>query len=145
MAEPLFEAVPNISEGRDRGKVSRILESVRSVPVVRVLDLHSDSDHNRSVITMVGQEEPLVKAAVSLVRACAAEIDLSSQADVHPRMGSLDVLPFVPLEGATLSDAARIANKVGERIGALGFAVYLYQAAATAPNRSNLADVRRGG
>lgn len=145
MAAPLFEAVPNISEGRDREKIQRIVETVRSIPGVRVLDLHTDEDHNRSVITMAGEEEPLVEAAVTFARACSEEIDLSAQSGVHPRMGSLDVLPFVPLEGATLEDAARLARKAGERIGALGFAVYLYESAATAPHRRNLADVRHGG
>ena len=136
MAEPLFEAVPNISEGRDRERISRILEDVRSVPGVRVLDLHSDPDHNRSVITMAGQEEPIVEAAVTLARTCAEEIDLSVQAGVHPRMGSLDVLPFVPLEDSTLEDAARLAYVAGEKIGALGYAVYLYEAAATASRQT---------
>ena len=145
MAAPLFEAVPNISEGRDREKVGRIVAAVQTVPGVRVLDLHSDPDHNRSVITMAGEEEPLVEAAVTLARACAEEINLSEQTGVHPRMGSLDVFPFVPLQDATLEDAARLAHQAGEKIGALGFAVYLYESAATAPNRRNLADVRRGG
>lgn len=145
MVEPLFEAVPNISEGRNEEKVARIVEAVRSVSGIRVLDLHTDPDHNRSVITMAGQEDPVVEAAVTLARACAAEIDLSTQAGVHPRMGSLDVLPFVPLENATLEDAARLARKAGERIGTFGFAIYLYESAATVPHRRNLADVRRGG
>lgn len=145
MVEPLFEAVPNISEGRNEEKVARIVEAVRSVSGIRVLDLHTDPDHNRSVITMAGQEKPIVEAAVTLARACAAEIDLSTQAGVHPRMGSLDVLPFVPLENATLEDAARLARKAGERIGTFGFAIYLYESAATVPHRRNLADVRRGG
>lgn len=145
MPAPLFEAVPNFSEGRDPAKISRILEPVRAVPGLRVLDLHSDPDHNRSVLTMAGEEAPLVAAATVLARSCAAEIDLSTQTGVHPRMGSLDVLPFVPLEGATLEDAARLAREAGERISSLGFAVYLYESAASAPHRRNLADVRRGG
>lgn len=145
MAAPLFEAVPNISEGRDREKIQRIVAAVQNVSGVRVLDLHSDPDHNRSVITMAGEEEPLVEAAVNLARACTEEIDLSGQDGVHPRMGSLDVLPFVPLEGATLEDAARLAHAASERIGELGFAVYLYESAATTLHRKNLADVRRGG
>ena len=94
---------------------------------------------------MAGEGEPLIEAATTLVRACADEIDLSEQTGVHPRMGSLDVLPFVPLEGATLENAARLAHAAGKRIGELGFAVYLYETAATAPHRKNLADVRRGG
>lgn len=142
---PLFEAVPNFSEGRDPEKVGRIAAMVRAVPGVRVLGLTSDADHNRSVLTLAGEEEPLLEAATALARACAVEIDLSVQSGEHPRMGSLDVLPFVPLEGATLEDAARLANRAGEAIGALGFAVYLYESAATAPHRRNLADVRRGG
>jgi glutamate formiminotransferase len=142
---PLFEAVPNFSEGRDRDKIERIADSVRAVPAVRILGLHSDPDHNRSVLTFAGEEDAVLEAAVSLAGACAEEIDLSSQSGEHPRMGSLDVLPFVPLEGATLEDAARLARSAGERIGSLGFLVYLYETAAAAPHRRNLADVRRGG
>lgn len=145
MRSPLFEAVPNFSEGRDTEKISRIIAPVRAIPGIRVLGLHSDPDHNRSVLTFAGEEEPVLEAAVALARACAEEIDLSTQAGVHPRMGSLDVLPFVPLDGAAIDDAARLARRAGERIGALGFAVHLYEAAATAPHRRNLADVRRGG
>jgi glutamate formiminotransferase / 5-formyltetrahydrofolate cyclo-ligase len=142
---PLFEAVPNFSEGRDGAKISRIVAAVRAVEGVRILDLHSDPDHNRSVLTFAGEKEPVLEAAVALAETCAAEIDLTSQIGEHPRMGSLDVLPFVPLAGATLEDAARLAQQAGERIGALGLPVYLYEAAASAPHRRNLADVRRGG
>jgi glutamate formiminotransferase / 5-formyltetrahydrofolate cyclo-ligase len=141
----LFEAVPNFSEGRDEEKIGRIVAAVRAVEGVRVLGLHSDPDHNRSVLTFVGGEDAVLEAAVAIAEACTAEIDLASQTGEHPRMGSLDVLPFVPLEGATLKDAARLARLAGERIGSLGFPVYLYEAAATAPHRRNLADIRRGG
>jgi glutamate formiminotransferase len=142
---PLFEAVPNFSEGRDEEKIDRIADSVRAVPGARILDLHSDPDHNRSVLTFVGEEEAVLEASVALARACASEIDLAAQTGEHPRMGSLDVLPFVPLEGATLEDATRLARSAGERIGSLGIPVYLYEAAATAPHRRNLAEVRQGG
>jgi glutamate formiminotransferase / 5-formyltetrahydrofolate cyclo-ligase len=145
MRPPLFEAVPNFSEGRERDRISRIVAAVRSVEGVRVLGLHSDPDHNRSVLTFAGEEEAVLEAAVALADACAREIDLTSQTGEHPRMGSLDVLPFVPLEGATLEDAARLARRTGERIEPLGFLAYLYEAAATASHRRNLADVRRGG
>jgi glutamate formiminotransferase len=145
----LFEAVPNFSEGRDEARILRIADSVRNTPGVRVLDLHSDPDHDRSVLTLVGREEPLLQASVALARACAHEIDLAAQSGVHPRMGSLDVLPFVPLgpplSEANLEDAVRLARSVGETIGSLGFPVYLYGAAASAPHRENLAEVRRGG
>jgi glutamate formiminotransferase len=142
---PLFEAVPNFSEGRDAEKIERIADSVRAVPGLCVLGLHSDPDHNRSVLTFAGEEDPVLEGAVALARACAGEIDLASQMGEHPRVGSLDVLPFVPLEGATLEDAARLARRAGERIGAMGLPVYLYEAAASAPHRRNLAEVRRGG
>ncbi len=142
---PLFEAVPNFSEGRDAEKIERIVDSVRATPGVRVLDLHSDPDHNRSVLTYAGEEEAILEAAVALARACTDEIDLSSQTGEHPRMGSLDVLPFVPLREATIEGAARLARRAGERLGDLGLPVYLYEAAATAPHRRNLADIRRGG
>ena len=149
MLPKLFEAVPNFSEGRDEAKISRIASSVRDTPGVRVLDLHSDPDHNRSVLTFAGEEEPLLRASVALARSCAREIDLAAQSGAHPRMGSLDVLPFVPLgpplSEATLEDAARLARSVGEAIGSLGLPVYLYGAAAGAPHRENLAEVRRGG
>ena len=141
----LFEAVPNFSEGRDEEKVSRIIEPVRAVPGVCVLGLHSDPDYNRSVLTLAGEEETLLEACLILAHSCASEIDLRRQSGVHPRIGSLDVLPFVPLRDATLEDASRLAKRAGEEIGALGFAVYLYEAAATAPHRRNLADIRRGG
>lgn len=141
----LSEAVPNFSEGRDREKISRIVGAVRPVEGVQILDLHSDYDHNRSVITMAGEGEPLVEAAVALARACAAEIDLSAQSGEHPRMGALDVLPFVPLQEATLEEAAELARRAAERISSLGYGVYLYERAATAPHRRNLADVRSGG
>ena len=149
MPPKLFEAVPNFSEGRDGTKISRITSSVRNTPGVRVLNLHSDPDHNRSVLTFVGEEEPLLRASVALARACAREIDLAAQSGVHPRMGSLDVLPFVPLgpplSDATLEDAVSLARSTGEAIGSLGLPVYLYGAAASAPHRENLAEVRRGG
>ena len=145
----LFEAVPNFSEGRDAERISRIANSVRAVPGISVLDLHSDADHNRSVLTFVGEQAPLLEACLALTRACIHEIDLSGQSGVHPRIGSLDVLPFVPLgpplSSATLKEASGLARRVGEAIGSLGLPVYLYGAAASAPHRENLADVRRGG
>ena len=144
-APRLYEAVPNFSEGRDEAKISRIADAVGAVPGVRVLDLHSDRDHNRSVLTFVGEGGPILEASVALARACVEEINLASQSGVHPRMGALDVLPFVPLSGTTMQDAATLAREVGERLGALGLPVYLYGEAASAPHRRNLADVRRGG
>jgi glutamate formiminotransferase len=141
----LFEAVPNFSEGRDEEKISRITEAVRAVPGVRILGLHSDQDHNRSVLTFAGEEDDVLAGAVALAKACTVELDLAAQTGEHPRMGVLDVLPFVPLDPATMDDAVRLARRAGELLGALGFPVYLYGAAATAAHRRDLPDVRRGG
>ena len=145
MSYPLFEAVPNFSEGRDRTKISRISDAVRAVPGVRVLGLHSDPDHNRSVLTFAGEEDAVLSGAVALARACTAELDLASQAGEHPRMGVLDVLPFVPLECATMDDAVRLARKTAEILGSLGFPVFLYGAAATTPHRRDLPNIRQAG
>jgi glutamate formiminotransferase len=142
---PLFEAVPNFSEGKDGAKISRITEAVRAVPGVRVLGLHSDPDHNRSVLTFAGEEDAVLAGAVTLAKACAIELDLASQAGEHPRMGVLDVLPFVPLAGSTMDDAVRLARRTAEILGSLGFPVFLYGAAATASHRRDLPDVRRAG
>ena len=142
---PLFEAVPNFSEGKEGAKISRITEAVRAVPGVRVLGLHSDPDHNRSVLTFAGEEDAVLAGAVNLAKACAMELDLATQAGEHPRMGVLDVLPFVPLAGSTMDDAVRLARRTAEILGSLGFPVFLYGAAATASHRRDLPDVRRAG
>ena len=145
MVAPLFEAVPNFSEGKDQAKITRITEAVRAVPGVRVLGLHSDADHNRSVLTFAGEEDPVLAGAVALARACFSELDLASQAGEHPRMGVLDVLPFVPLRGATMDGAVRLAHRTAEILGSLGFPVFLYGAAATSSHRHALPDLRRAG
>jgi glutamate formiminotransferase len=145
LAAPLFEAVPNFSEGKDGARISRITGAVGDVPGVRILGVHSDPDHNRSVLTFVGEEDAVLAGAVALAKACATELDLASQVGEHPRMGVLDVLPFVPLSGSTMDDAARLARRAAEILGSLGFPVFLYGAAATAPHRRDLPDVRRAG
>ena len=145
MPAPLFEAVPNFSEGRDEAKISRITDAVRATLGVRVLGLHSDPDHNRSVFTFAGEEDAVLSGAVVLAKACAAELNLASQTGEHPRMGVLDVLPFVPLEGATMEGAVRLARRAAEILGSLGFPVFLYGAAATAAHRRDLPDLRRAG
>jgi glutamate formiminotransferase / 5-formyltetrahydrofolate cyclo-ligase len=142
---PLFEAVPNFSEGRDQARISHITRAVNAVPGVRILGLHSDPDHNRSVLTFAGEEDAVLSGTIGLAKACAAELDLASQSGEHPRMGVLDVLPFVPLEGATMDDAVRLAHRAGEGLGLLGFPVFLYGSAASAPHRRALPDIRRGG
>ncbi len=141
----LFEAVPNFSEGRDPEKIKRIADAVRATPGIRVLDLHTDADHNRSVLTFVGRADALLEATMILATTCAKEIDLTKQAGVHPRIGALDVLPFIPLEDTTMDDAIRLAHRVGEKLGSLGLPIFLYENAATAAHRKNLADIRQGG
>lgn len=141
----LFEAVPNFSEGRDPELVREIVRPVREVSGVHVLDLSSDPDHNRSVLTLAGEREPLLEAAVALAASCMRHIDLEAQTGAHPRIGALDVLPFIPLQEATMEAAADLARAAGERLGESGIPVYLYEYAASAEHRRNLATVRRGG
>ncbi|MCC6350075.1 MAG: glutamate formimidoyltransferase [Candidatus Eisenbacteria bacterium] len=141
----LVECVPNFSEGRRREVVDQLLAAVSSVPGVTLLDSEMDPDHNRSVLTFAGEPEPVMEAAVRVVKRAAELIDLNHHKGQHPRMGATDVLPFVPVENVTLDDCAEMARQVGRRIGdEAGIPVFLYEAAATSPARTSLADVRRG-
>ena len=140
----LIEAVPNFSEGRRPEVVARIVEAIQA-PGVLLLDAGSDVDHNRSVITVAGEPAAVLEGLFRAVSAAAELIDLLAQAGVHPRVGATDVVPLVPLEGITLAECAELARQLGHRIGTeLALPVYLYEAAATRPERRNLADVRRG-
>ncbi|UCE91346.1 MAG: glutamate formimidoyltransferase [Methanobacteriota archaeon] len=139
------ECVPNFSEGRDRDVVDRIAHSIRSVPGTKILDVEMDADHNRSVITFVGNKNSVQEGAFRGARAAAELIDLTKHKGEHPRMGALDVLPFVPIQGATMQDCVEIASKVGERIARqLKIPVFLYEEAARRPERKRLEDVRKG-
>ncbi|HEY6867403.1 MAG TPA: glutamate formimidoyltransferase, partial [Candidatus Eisenbacteria bacterium] len=141
----LVECVPNFSEGRRREVVEELVGVIASVPGVVFLDSEMDADHNRSVVTFAGEPEPVVEAAFAVVRRAAELIDLNHHRGEHPRMGATDVVPFVPVEGVTLDDCVRLARLTGKRIGEeLGIPVFLYEAAATRPERVSLADVRRG-
>lgn len=140
-----IECVPNFSEGRRKEVIDKIVYSIRSVPGIKVLDVESDPDHNRSVVTFVGSRENIQEAAFRGARAAVELIDLTKHTGQHPRMGALDVLPFIPLAGATMEDCVEIANKVGERIARhLKVPVYLYEEAARKPERRNLETVRKG-
>jgi len=142
---PLLECVPNISEGRDLGAVARIADALSRVPGVRLLDRHSDAVHHRSVFTLVGAADPLRAAVLALFEGALAELDVSAQRGAHPRIGAVDVVPFVPLSGATMADAVTAARATGEEVAArFGVPVFLYEAAATATWRRALQDVRRG-
>jgi glutamate formiminotransferase len=142
----LFQCVPNFSEGRDAGVIGELVRSVQILRGVKVVEWSADVDHHRMVLTLVGDAEGLAEAAFVLAREAVARIDLVAHQGVHPRMGALDVLPFVPLEGTTMAEAVDLAHRVGARIGSeLGIPVYFYEAAALAPARRNLAAVRTGG
>jgi glutamate formiminotransferase / formiminotetrahydrofolate cyclodeaminase len=145
VSRQLVECIPNFSEGRDTGKVEAIVAAIRSGPGVVVLDHTMDADHNRSVVTFVAPPESVVEAALRGVERAVALIDLNQHKGVHPRIGAADVVPFVPLEGVTLADCARIAEQSGEEIWQrLRVPVYLYEAARRRPDRADLAQVRRG-
>jgi glutamate formiminotransferase/formiminotetrahydrofolate cyclodeaminase len=141
----LVECVPNFSEGKNADTVAAIRDAIAAVSGVAVLDVSSDPSHNRSVITFVARVEYAVAAAFAGMKEATARIDLTQHAGEHPRIGATDVVPFVPLEGATMEDCIALARSLGERAAAeLGIPVYLYERAATRPSRENLADVRRG-
>src|SRR5919205_3886808 len=141
----LVECVPNFSEGRRPEVVRAIRDAISAVDGVIVLDVSSDESHNRSVITFVVPIENAVEAAFAGVREARNRIDLTTHTGEHPRMGAADVVPFVPLEGSTMEDCVALAHELGARVGReLEIPVYLYERAATRPQRENLADVRRG-
>ena len=145
MPRPLIECVPNFSEGRDAAKIDCIAGSIEAVPEVVLLDRQSDADHNRSVLTFAGPSAAVAEAAFRSVERAAGLIDLSKHQGVHPRIGAADVVPFIPVEGATLEECAGIAERVGGRIWAeLGIPVFLYGAAARRSGRVNLENIRRG-
>src|SRR5499427_5491216 len=141
----LIECVPNFSEGRDRAKVDALVEAMAAVAGVWVLDREMDADHNRSVITLAGEPEPVAEAAFRGVGKAAELIDLTKHSGAHPRLGAADVVPFIPIEGITLEDCVALARRVGEAIWKrYKVPVYLYEAAAQRPERQNLENVRRG-
>ncbi|MGH2541624.1 MAG: glutamate formimidoyltransferase [Ardenticatenaceae bacterium] len=142
---PLIECVPNFSEGRRTEVVEQIAEAIRGTPDALLLDYSSDADHNRSVMTIVGPPEAVAQAAFAAIETAAALIDMEQHQGAHPRVGATDVVPFVPVRDATMEQCVEIARQVGQRVGEeLGIPVYLYEAAATRPDRENLAAIRRG-
>ena len=144
MPSTLVECVPNFSEGRDEAKVDSIVEAMK-IPGVYLLDREMDVDHNRCVITLVGEREAIQEAAIRGVGRAAELIDLNGHQGAHPRMGAADVIPFIPIDGVTIEDCVAMARHVGAEIfKRFGIPVYLYEAAATRPERQNLENIRRG-
>src|SRR5215467_1542756 len=143
--QTLIECVPNFSEGRDAAKVESIVQALLAGPEVYLLDQEMDADHNRSVITLVGTREAIGEAALRGIGKATELIDLNQHQGAHPRLGATDVVPFVPIDGLTIEDCVAMARRVGEQIWKrFQIPVYLYEAAATTPERQNLENIRRG-
>src|SRR6202046_2435230 len=140
----LVECVPNFSEGREKAKVEAIVAAMK-MDGVYLLDREMDSDHNRCVITLVGEREAIQEAAIRGVGKAAELIDLTKHEGAHPRMGAADVVPFIPIDGVTIEDCVAMARHVGAEIcQRFQIPVYLYEAAAATPERQNLENIRRG-
>jgi glutamate formiminotransferase/formiminotetrahydrofolate cyclodeaminase len=141
----LIECIPNFSEARRPEVIDQIVAAIQSVEDVKLLDRSSDLDHNRTVLTFAGSSFVVEEAAFRAIKAASELIDMNQHTGEHPRIGATDVVPFVPLNGATMEDCIAIARRLGERVGnELGIPVYLYEAAATRPDRTNLEAIRKG-
>lgn len=142
--EKIVECIPNFSEGRDQAKLDQILDEIKSAGV-ELLDQEKDPDHNRAVVTFVGEPEAVLEAAFLAVKKAAELIDLNKHKGEHPRMGATDVVPFVPISNVTTRECVEMAKRLGKRIAEeLKIPIYLYEAAATRPDRENLAIIRKG-
>lgn len=145
VATPVLECVPNVSEGRTPSVIDRLARAVTQVAGVRLASVHIDPDHHRSVFTFLGAPEPVQAAALSLARAVFEIVDMQGHHGIHPRLGALDVLPFIPLRDLTMAETVTVARTVAARLAAdHALPVYLYGAAATAPGRRSLLAVRAG-
>jgi glutamate formiminotransferase / formiminotetrahydrofolate cyclodeaminase len=142
---PIVECVPNFSEGRNSDTINAIGAAVRSVAGVTLLSVEPDKDYNRTVVTFVGSPDAVVEAAYQATRVAAEVIDMSQHKGEHPRLGATDVVPFVPVSGVSMQECVRLANQYGKRVAQdLGIPIYLYEEAATRPERRNLATIRKG-
>lgn len=140
-----IESVPNFSEGRDLKKVERIVDSFRAKPGVKLLDYSTDPDHNRCVVTVLGQPEPLKRAMVEAIGTAVELIDMTRHEGQHPRIGCVDVIPFIPVRDCTIQEADQLAREIAQEAALLyGQPFYLYEKSATAPHRVDLANIRKG-
>ncbi len=145
MPPKLIECVPNFSEGRDRTTIEAIADSIRGVAGVTLLSVEPDKDYNRSVVTFVGTPDAVKEAAFQATKTAASLIDMTKHKGEHPRMGATDVVPFVPVSGATMEECVVLAQEFGTRVAnELGIPIYLYEEAARSPERRNLANIRKG-
>ena len=141
----IIECVPNFSEGRDLQKIDQIVAPFRGKQGVKLLDYSNDEDHNRLVVTVVGEPEPLRDAVLEAIGVAVRVIDLNHHTGQHPRMGAVDVVPFIPIRGVTMDDAIALSREVGQAVAErYGVPVFLYEKSATAPHRENLAAIRKG-
>ena len=141
----IIECVPNFSEGRDTGKIEKIAAEVEKIRGVKLLDVDSDADHNRTVLTFVGGPGPIKKAAYNAIARAAKIIDMAKHQGQHPRLGACDVCPFVPVQNVTMTDCVTVANELASEVGEkLGIPVFLYGEAARFPERRDLAGIRAG-
>ena len=143
--DKIIECVPNFSEGRDKEKIEKIVDCFRNVEGVKLLDYSSDEDHNRSVVTVIGEPEPLGQAMVAAIGKAVELIDMTKHQGQHPRMGCVDVVPFIPIRNTTVEEADALAKAVAKEASEkFGQPFFLYEKSATAPHRENLAKIRQG-
>ena len=140
----LLECVPNISEGRDREKISSMAEEVKKHKGVKLLDTSSDQDHHRSVFTFIGEPEAIKDAAFSLAMKALDLIDMREHKGGHPRLGTVDVVPFIPIQGVEMEEVVRVAHEFGRALGRRGIPIFFYEEAAPRPERRDLPSIRKG-
>ncbi len=140
----LLECVPNISEGRDQEKISSMSEEVKKHKGVKLLDASSDQDHHRSVFTFIGEPEATKDAAFSLAMKALDLIDMGEHTGGHPRLGAVDVVPFIPIQGVEMEEAVKVAREFGRALGRRGIPIFFYEEAASRPERRDLPSVRKG-
>ena len=141
----IVECVPNFSEGRDQSIIDAIAQSIRAVKGARLLSVEPDKDYNRTVVTFVGEPKPVVEAAYQATKAASELITMTTHKGEHPRLGAVDVVPFVPVSGTTMEECVRLSREYGQRVANdLKIPIFLYEYAATSPERRNLATIRKG-
>jgi len=143
--QKVIECVPNFSEGKDQKKIKAVADSAREIKGAKVLDVEWDKSHNRSLVTVVGSPDGVLKASFEMIKTATKLIDMNKHKGEHPRIGATDVVPFVPVSGVTLNECVELSNKLAKMVAdELNIPVYMYEASAKRDDRINLADIRRG-